>query len=249
MCLKLRSEVDLGALWVPPSSDLSKLQSLEEHHSVLPHQPSAGAHKSPLSLSHPGYGTSPPAIPGKAVPAQHGKPEVVLFCPASLGAMLLHAAQSSCSAGEDLALRFMAGVHTELLLRALGTDRRGCVHSHTSEYLFGPLQTASLAGARLSASHLLQQERKHGSRSQGLLSFSSAAGIESLLGLTWSFNLFAFSSLAEKGQRSWIWLGKTALPKKQTGAVLESRSSSLHRAASPQQRQSKVQGAEPDCDL
>lgn len=79
MCLKLRSEVDPGALWVPPSSGLSKLQSLEEHHSVLPRQPSAGAHKSPLSLAP---SRSRPAIPGKAVPAQHGKPEVVLFCPA-----------------------------------------------------------------------------------------------------------------------------------------------------------------------
>lgn len=73
--------------------------------------------------------------------------------------MLLHAAQSSCSAGENLALQFMAEVHTELLFRAPGTDRRGCVHLHTSEYLFGLLQTVSLAGACLSASRLLEQEK------------------------------------------------------------------------------------------
>lgn len=72
-------------------------------------------HSSPLS-----QGRSPRAAPGKAVTAQRAKPELSPLLPsrASLGATLLRAAQSSCSAGEDLALQFMAGAHTGLLLSA-----------------------------------------------------------------------------------------------------------------------------------
>lgn len=135
-------------------------------------------HSTPLS-----QGRSPRAAPGKAVTAQRAKPELSPLLPsrASLGATLLRAAQSSCSAGEDLALQFMAGAHTS---QRTGADRRGCVHSRTRGCLFCPPQAASLPGARLSASRLLQQERKHGSRSQGLASSSSTAGIDSLFGLT-----------------------------------------------------------------
>lgn len=72
-------------------------------------------HSTPLS-----QGRSPRAAPGKAVTAQRAKPELSPLLPsrASLGATLLRAAQSSCSAGEDLALQFMAGAHTGLLLSA-----------------------------------------------------------------------------------------------------------------------------------
>lgn len=136
-------------------------------------------HTKPLSLPRCETSSRPWGGCHRGAPRAHGG-----LLLASHAATLLHAAQCSCSAGEDLALQLMAGAHTELLLRAAGTDRRGCVRSHTSEYLFHPLQPVSLTGARLSASRLLEQERKHGSRSQGLPSFSSTAGVDSLFGLT-----------------------------------------------------------------
>lgn len=113
-----------------------------------------------------------------------------------------------------------------------GADRRGCVQPRTSEYLFRALQAASLPGARLSASRLLQRDRKHGSTSQGLVSSSSAAGIDSLFGLTHSFNLSVPRSLPGKGQGSWICPAGRLSPGYQQG--ISESISALPGTASPQ---------------
>lgn len=136
--------MDLADSCVPLFSDLSSLEVGGAPCSSR--QPSAGAPKSSLFLpryeplaSHPWEGCH-----GRALSARGGP---LLLSHSSRGDVLLRAAQSSCSTGEDLALQLMAGVHTELLLRAPGTHRQGCVHSHTSEHLFCPLQTLLQAPA------------------------------------------------------------------------------------------------------
>lgn len=157
--------------WILEFCRLPKIPQIMEAGGA-PCQPSAGVHKSSLPSR------SPPAAPGKA------QPEV--SPPAQPCQPWGHAPPGStkqlqCRRGSGSPV-YGRSTHWAPS-RCTGADRRGCVQPRTSDCLFRPPQAASLPAARLSASRLLQQERKHGSTSQGLVRSSSAAGIDSLFGL------------------------------------------------------------------
>lgn len=196
-CPELRCQVDRGVLYVPQNSPnyggwRSTLPATCRCTQVLPAKAGAlpGPRESCPRESCPG---APPEVSPPGRPCQpwgHAPPGSTK--------------QLQCRRGSGSPV-YGRSTHWTPSQRT-GADRRGCVRWRTSEYLFRPPQAASLPGARLSASRVLQQDRKHGSTSQALVSSSSAAAIDSLFGLTHSFNLSVPSSLPGKGQGSWICL-------------------------------------------
>lgn len=158
---------------------------------------------SPDSLLHTkpplSPGTSSPVGPGVAVTAGHHEPKVAFSWPA----MGPHSSmQHNTAAVQERIWQLMAGTHTKLL-RAAGTDRGGCVRSHTSEYLFHPLQPLSQAPASQLPVCSSRRENTGAEAKDSRVSVQLVV-LTHCLALLKSFNPSAFSSLTEKGQRIWV---------------------------------------------